>query len=336
MAEPFKANPLSPLDVTKKRYLSFHTIIPMMPSTALLKMPKVLPLAQSESQSLEKCRLLWRRQLLLIRSASSAPAHLIPALRNPQWFESCLKQSPIKLVRLEMNLGEEALKSWANACATAHKRVFIHLPAATGLPKARSPIAWWFKRIADWLTAASLTVCLSPLLLLLAALVHFDSPGPIFFKQWRVGRRGQLFQILKFRTMRQDAEQLHHQLMEGQKGLHKLEDDPRVTALGRWLRKYSLDELPQIFNVLRGEMSLVGPRPLALYDAIRIGSGGRKRLNALPGMTGFWQVKMRSNQCDLEVVSQHDLDYLKTWSLFKDLQLVLLTFPKVLSGFGAF
>lgn len=310
-----------------------------MPSTALLKTPKVLPLAQSGSHGLEKCLLLWRQQLLLIRSASSASSRLtpaVPALQNLQWFESCLKQSPIKLVRLDMSLGEDALKSWANACVTAHKRVFVHLPAAIGLPQARSPIAWWFKRTADWLTAAILTVCLSPLLLLIATLVYVGSPGPVFFKQWRVGRRGQLFQILKFRTMRPDAEQLHHQLMAGQEGLHKLEKDPRVTTLGRWLRKYSLDELPQLFNVLRGEMSLVGPRPLALYDAIRISSQGRKRLNALPGMTGFWQVKMRSNQCDLETVSQHDLDYLKTWSPLKDLQLMLLTFPKVLSGFGAF
>ena len=235
-----------------------------------------------------------------------------------------------------MDLGEATIQHWANACNCTGKHVFLQLPAATYLPKRRSPIKWGGKRLADWVTAAALVIILSPVLLLLVAAVYLDSPGPIFFRQWRVGHRGQLFEILKFRTMHSNAEQSHHQLMIGQAGMHKLKNDPRITSSGHWLRKYSLDELPQLFNVLCGKMSLVGPRPLALYDALRLSPIGRKRLNALPGMTGLWQVQMRSHQCDLETVSQIDLEYLKNWSPLKDLHLILLTLPKVLSGFGAF
>jgi lipopolysaccharide/colanic/teichoic acid biosynthesis glycosyltransferase len=170
----------------------------------------------------------------------------------------------------------------------------------------------------------------------LMLLIRICSPGPVFFRQWRIGERGKLFRIIKFRTMIVDAEKLHHQVMANQKGLHKREDDPRITPLGRWMRKYSLDELPQLVNVLRGEMSLVGPRPWALYDAVRISREGQKRLNALPGITGNWQVKARSNQLDIEAVNHCDLEYLRTWSLWEDLKLLLLTFPKVFSGFGAY
>lgn len=311
----------------------------MTSSTALIKTPKVLPLAQPGSGVLDCSILLWRRQLLLIRSANEASSKrlpAVPALQNLQWFEACLRQSPVELVRLDMSLGEEAIRSWANACANTHKRVFVRLPAATHLPKLRTPVAWQFKRLADWLVAAGLVVCLSPLFLILAILVYLDSPGPIFFKQWRVGHRGQLFQILKFRTMRPDAEKLHHQTMGDQKGIHKLENDPRVTKAGRWLRKYSLDELPQLLNVLRGEMSLVGPRPWALYDALRIEPALQGRLNALPGVTGAWQVTARSTDCDLSSVNRMDLDYLKRWTVQQDLKFLLLTVPKVVSGFGAY
>ena len=307
-------------------------------TTALLKTPKVLPLDATNNPSQTQPIMVWRQNRLLITVVDriSALEQHIPALQNRQWFEDCLRNSPVGSVRLDMKLGEEALKDWANACVLTHKKAYVHLPAATYLPRLRAAKSWWVKRVADWIAAALITLTLSPLLLALAAVVYFNSPGPIFFRQWRVGHRGQLFQIIKFRTMRSDAEKLHHQVMGKQDGLHKLENDPRVTAPGRWLRKYSLDELPQLFNVLRGEMSLVGPRPLALYDAMRIGPATQKRLNALPGMTGFWQVEMRSNQRDLDFVSRVDIDYLQEWSLLKDVRILLLTFPRVLKGFGAF
>ena len=312
----------------------------MVLSTALLKTPRILSLLQPGSDAIAPPLLTWRQHLLLIESASSASirssSKVIPALQSLQWCEACLHCSPVKAVRLDMSLGEDTIKRWASACDRTSKRTFIHLPTAAHLPKTRSPRTWQLKRVADWLSAAILLLCISPLLLLTAALVYADSPGPVFFKQWRVGHRGQLFQIIKFRTMRLDAEHHHHQVMGEQAGLHKLVNDPRVTTVGYWLRKYSLDELPQLLNVSRGEMSLVGPRPWALYDAVRIEPAFRYRLNALPGVTGAWQVSSRSHNCDLSAVSQMDLDYLQQWTIRTDLKYLLLTIPKVVSGFGAY
>ena len=314
--------------------------VSMVLSTALLKTPRILSLLQPGREASAPSALTWRQHLLLIERVSNASiqdsSKTIPALQSLEWCEACLHCSPIKAVRLDISLGEETLRSWANVCDRTGKRSFIRLPSAAYLPKIRSPRTWRLKRVADWLAAAILLLCISPLLLLIAALVYADSPGPIFFKQWRVGYRGQLFQIMKFRTMRFDAEQLHHQVMGQQAGLHKLANDPRMTKIGRWLRKYSLDELPQLFNVLRGEMSLVGPRPWALYDAVRIEPAFRCRLNALPGVTGAWQVSTRSDEVDISSVSKKDLTYLSEWSVLEDCKLLLLTIPKVISGSGSY
>lgn len=313
----------------------------MIASTTLLKTPRILSLAQPDAQPLAPALLFWRQNFLLIKGAintanNKSAAQVLPALKNQQWFEACLKNSPVKALQLDMVLGETTLSSWANACARTGKRAFVQLPTATGMPQHRAPWSWRLKRTADWLVAAALTIVLAPLLLGLALWVVLDSPGPVFYCQWRVGQRGQLFRILKFRTMRADAEQLHYQLMGDQTGIHKLKNDPRVTRAGRWLRKYSLDELPQLFNVLRGQMSLVGPRPWALYDAVRLEPTFQRRLHALPGVTGAWQVTSRSHNCDLASVSSIDLDYLQQWRVLTDLKFLLLTVPKVVSGFGAY
>lgn len=247
-----------------------------------------------------------------------------------------LKDLPVQRVRIELNLGDSRIRFWANACKQAKKAVFLKLPSSYDLPRQRSPLSWWLKRLLDLSLAALLLLLLSPVMLGLALAIHFYSPGPIFFQQWRVGQRGKLFRIIKFRTMVINAEKLHYKVMGDQKGLHKRKDDPRITPLGRLMRKYSLDELPQLFNVLKGDMSLVGPRPWALYDAIRISPKGQQRLNALPGITGAWQLQARSNLLDLDAVNNCDLEYLRSWSLGWDLKILLLTIPKVLSGFGAY
>jgi lipopolysaccharide/colanic/teichoic acid biosynthesis glycosyltransferase len=233
-------------------------------------------------------------------------------------------------------MGELNLIRWADASHWAKKPAYLRLPGTSQLPQKQHPIRWGLKRIFDWIVAALLLVFLSPLMLWITLLMTVFSPGPIFFYQWRVGERGKLFRIIKFRTMKVGAEQLHHQIMGGQPGLHKLKDDPRITPLGRWMRRYSLDELPQLINVLRGEMSLVGPRPWAIYDAVRISPDLQHRLNALPGMTGAWQVQSRSTVLDLGTVNRGDLRYLSGWSLWKDFWFLLLTIPKVIAGFGAY
>lgn len=282
------------------------------------------------------CALKWRCRQLSVRRSQQFSSLYLPALENEQWLVECLQNSSVRLIRIEPELGETKLKFWASACAKADKPIFLRLPPARELPGKRSPFLWQLKRLIDWIAAAVLLLVLSPLMLGLMALVRLSSPGPIFFTQWRVGERGKLFRIFKFRTMVVGAEKLHHQVMGNQIGLHKREDDFRITPVGHFLRKYSFDELPQLFNVLRGEMSLVGPRPWALYDALRLGKSEQRRLNALPGITGDWQVKARSHLLDLEAVTRCDLEYLHGWSVWRDLKILLMTIPKVLSGAGAY
>jgi lipopolysaccharide/colanic/teichoic acid biosynthesis glycosyltransferase len=242
----------------------------------------------------------------------------------------------IKLIRVEPEIGESKLKNLADVCHRSEKSVFINLPPAHELPQKNRAMSWTLKRALDWLAALLILMILSPVMMALAAIISTTSAGSIFFYQWRIGESGKLFRIIKFRTMITDADKLHHLVMSGQTGLHKCEDDPRITRVGRWMRKYSLDELPQLFNVLRGEMSLVGPRPWALYDALRIKGDRKRRLNSLPGVTGAWQVSARSTMLDLDAVTDCDLSYLHNWTLWSDLKILLMTVPKVLSGFGAF
>jgi lipopolysaccharide/colanic/teichoic acid biosynthesis glycosyltransferase len=289
-----------------------------------------------ESVSLPDCSLKWRQNTLLVQKKALDRTKILPAVKNPQWLTNCLARSPVKKICIDSEFVVNEVKNWANAAQKAKKPIFLRLSANSKLPEKHNLFCWQIKLIADAIAATFLLCLFSPLMLGIACLTTMSSPGPIFFKQWRVGKRGRLFQIFKFRTMSIDAEHQHDRVMGNLKGLHKRTDDPRVTPLGYWLRKYSLDELPQLFNVLRGEMSLVGPRPWALYDALRLDKSQRKRLNALPGMTGAWQIEARSQMLDLKAVTKCDLEYLCSWSLGKDLKILLMTLPKVISGFGAY
>ncbi|MDY7013652.1 MAG: heterocyst development glycosyltransferase HepC, partial [Cyanobacteriota bacterium] len=278
--------------------------------------------------------LRWRGEKVWIGSARSRARSRLPTRED-------LQQMLDELVRaqalcLAPELGETGINLWAKLAQNLGKPVFVRLPSTSQLPHRLKPSSWHCKRALDGLVAAGLAIALFPLCLGLAIAIRWTSPGSIFFQQWRVGKRGKLFRIVKFRTMIVNAERSHHQVMGNQNGLHKRDDDPRVTPIGRWMRKYSLDELPQLINVLRGEMSLVGPRPWALYDALRLEGKNRRRLNALPGITGAWQVRGRSHLLALDAATQIDLHYLRCWSIGEDLRILLLTVPKVLSGFGAY
>ncbi len=302
------------------------------------------PTLERPGQDCRRCFLYWRHSQLLVLQLTSQTVDrtskqpLLPPLANSAWLLECLKRSPIRLVRIDASVGETPLREWAEACEQAGKALYLRLPPAGQLPHKRRGALWGWKRAFDWSVAALLLVLLTPLFAVIALAIAFTSPGSVFFSQWRVGQRGKLFRVLKFRTMVMNAEQAHHGIMANQAAdcLHKREDDPRITPLGKWLRRYSLDELPQLINVLRGEMSLVGPRPWALYDAVRIRPEMQTRLNALPGITGAWQVEARSTLLDLDAVNDRDLEYLRTWSLRGDFKILLRTVPKVLSGFGAF
>ena len=213
------------------------------------------------------------------------------------------------------------------------------------------------KRSLDVLLAGLLLILLFPLLLLIAVLIKLDSPGPVFFTQERVGAKRQWlgrqaiwiirnFTMFKFRSMVQNADSSVHEayirdFVEGRVqpsqesgAKFKLTNDARVTRVGRLLRKFSLDELPQFFNVLTGDMSIVGPRPVPPYEVACYGNGHHKRLAALPGITGFWQVKGRC-QVSFEEMIRMDVDYIRNASLWFDLKILLLTIPAVLSRRGA-
>ena len=205
-----------------------------------------------------------------------------------------------------------------------------------------TPEASWqsfVKQVMDLFGAFVLLLVLSPVFLTIAAVIKFTSPGPVFFRQKRSGLNGTPFTIYKFRTMGTNAEQLKHELaaMNEMSGpVFKVTNDPRVTPVGKFLRKYSLDELPQLFNVLRGEMSLVGPRPLPVDEVKRFDNlAHRRRLSVKPGLTCLWQISGRNQISDFKEWVRLDLEYIDNWTIWLDLKILLKTIPAVLRGTGA-
>lgn len=190
----------------------------------------------------------------------------------------------------------------------------------------------------DLLIAGTALVALFPLLILVAIVIKLDSKGPVFFIQKRVGYNRRLFSLIKFRTMVVNAEarlkEIEH-LNEKQGPIFKIRNDPRLTRVGRWLRKTSVDEFPQFINVVLGDMSLVGPRPLSLRDAVGLEEAWQKRrFSVKPGITGLWQVSGRSN-LSFEQWMRLDVEYIDQWSLTLDCQILLRTVPAVITGNGA-
>lgn len=192
------------------------------------------------------------------------------------------------------------------------------------------------KRAMDFVIASLLLILLAPVLALIVLAIKLDSRGPAFFVQTRVGRDGRRFRLLKFRTMVVDAEQRRAELVIRSADPHwlNIDHDPRVTRIGRRLRRLSLDELPQLLNVLRGQMSMVGPRPLIEVEDERVEGWARGRLNLTPGITGYWQVLGRT-RIPFEEMVKLDYLYVMNWSLWEDVRLMLRTLPVVLGGKGA-
>jgi exopolysaccharide biosynthesis polyprenyl glycosylphosphotransferase len=211
------------------------------------------------------------------------------------------------------------------------------LPLFELKPPVFEGVDFALKRTFDLVGAILLVGLLSPLMLLAALAIKLTSRGPVFYRSHRPGIGGRTFPCLKFRTMVAGAEQLQDRLEEHNEvggAIFKMRADPRVTAVGRFLRRWSLDELPQLFNVLRGEMSLVGPRPLPQRDYDRLEDWHRKRYLVLPGMTGLWQVSGRS-ELDFDELVRLDFLYLERWSVFLDLTILLKTIPAVFRARGA-
>ena len=201
------------------------------------------------------------------------------------------------------------------------------IPLVSLRESALTPAQRLTKRIFDVVVSVTLIALLSPLMLLIALLIKLESPGPVIFKQERIGEHGRRFQMFKFRSMYIDADRRWHEVAkrdETGKLIHKLKDDPRVTRVGRKLRRTSLDELPQLFNVLRGEMSLVGPRPEMPYIAAEYEPWQWQRFRVPPGMTGWWQVNGRSEK-PMHLHTEDDLYYIQNYSFWLDLRILAKT-----------
>jgi len=217
-----------------------------------------------------------------------------------------------------------------------------------GAVSKRSRSQRFIKRSVDVLVSVFVIVAGFPFFLAIAIFIKLTSRGPVFFKQERIGENGRPFILLKLRTMRTDTDDSRHkefckQFIEGkledgereEDQVYKIVDDPRITGIGRFLRKSSLDELPQFINILRGEMTLVGPRPPLRYEYEYYDNWHKLRLKVRPGLTGLWQVSGRSSVSFQEMVML-DLYYIENWSMMMDIKIVLKTIPVMLKGSGGY
>jgi exopolysaccharide biosynthesis polyprenyl glycosylphosphotransferase len=301
-----------------------------------------------------------RRQVFGYLSwTEEAKTRRLPAPSYGKWdeLESCLKQNAVAEVYIAGNPAKngEAMQSAIRTCERFG--VPFALPAyGFRLSRARpvngqglrdgyvhflnvehKPVQKVMKRLFDVTASALALWLLSPIILVAALLIKLTSPGPIFFKQQRVGMHGRRFFMLKFRSMVANAEELKMKLLsenEQNGPVFKIQKDPRITAVGRFIRKFSIDELPQLINVLRGEMSIVGPRPPLPSEVAQYEPWQRRRLSVRPGLTCLWQVSGR-NKIGFQDWMYLDMQYIDHWSLGQDFNLILKTVPVVLTGRGA-
>lgn len=273
-----------------------------------------------------------------------------------QAFEKVVKENPIEEVIVfsiqklwsnidqivpvceDMGIKLTVVPQWPNQQSMhVSFRRLAGLPLISFLSRPKKDISLFVKAISDLAIAFITLVFLSPLFLIIAIMIKWDSKGPVFYSQKRCGRNGREFFLLKFRSMVVDAEKMQEDLKafnEMSGPVFKMKEDPRVTRVGRWLRRTSLDELPQLFNVLKGDLSLVGPRPPLPSEVAHYERWQRRRLSVKPGITCTWQISGR-NDINFEEWIQLDLHYIDNWSLIMDLKILIRTIPAVLSGRGA-
>jgi exopolysaccharide biosynthesis polyprenyl glycosylphosphotransferase len=241
-------------------------------------------------------------------------------------------------------------ESWQKVSAAASSsRDLARRPEANSAPlsgflheQRLSARAWitsglLLKRALDFGLSSLIVITISPMLLAIALAIKLDSRGPVFYSSERIGKKGRVFRCTKFRTMVQDAELRRAEVMhmnERRGGWFKISNDPRVTRVGRLLRKYSLDELPQFFNVLRGHMSIVGPRPPLASEVREYKFSHLRRLDVMPGITGLWQVQARQDPSFDNYISL-DVAYIEKWSIWLDVKIILRTIGVVFAGTGS-
>jgi exopolysaccharide biosynthesis polyprenyl glycosylphosphotransferase len=212
-----------------------------------------------------------------------------------------------------------------------------HVPLLTLSTIPHDEAQLFAKRALDVIVSATLLILLSPLMLIISVLIKLTSKGPVFYRQLRCGLGGRRFNVYKFRSMVDGAEKMRadlEHLNEADGPVFKIADDPRVTVVGKWLRRLSLDELPQLWNILKGEMSFIGPRPPRPEEVEKYESWQRRRLRMRPGMTCLWALEGRS-RLSFDRWMQLDLSYIDDWSLWLDAKIFFKTIPHVLFGRGA-
>lgn len=288
-----------------------------------------------------------------VASAAEPNSH-IPYLGNLDEIESILARYPVDGVGIALRSNETQLAKVIQACEQQGVSVELFLDGLAAHEVASTihrgdnvsfilpaiphrPFAIWLKRLTDIAISALTLVLLSPVFAVVAVAIKFENGGPVFFKQQRVGMRNRTFWMYKFRSMYVDAEQVRGQLLhlnEMSGPVFKLTHDPRVTRVGKFLRKTSIDELPQLFNVLLGNMSLVGPRPPLPTEVSNYDYAHRRRLSVRPGITCLWQISGRNN-VDFEQWMNLDLYYIDNWSYLQDWRIMMLTIPAVMRREGA-
>jgi lipopolysaccharide/colanic/teichoic acid biosynthesis glycosyltransferase len=221
------------------------------------------------------CTLQWRRGQLLVKSPGKTKQPYLATLEHEKSLVECLKHSPISLVTIDPKLGETRLKFWATACEQAHKPIFLRIPSSKKFPEGNGRILWWWNRIFDWFLALVLLLIISPVMAGLLLMMRIASPESVITREWHVGERGRLFRAIKLRTQ-------------------------NTTILDEWLHKYGLQNLPQLFNVVRGDMRLIGSYCWTLEDAVQLSLAEQGQLNELPGITSGWQVSTESNLLHLD------------------------------------
>ncbi|GAB4367345.1 MAG: hypothetical protein OHK0021_10740 [Bryobacter sp.] len=274
------------------------------------------------------------------------PAQLREKLREHVVDEVLFAVPPTQIAEIEdllLQCDEEGVRTRLSLDFFPHVNSELYLdrlgstPMLTFSATPHDEVKLLAKRALDIIVAGLALILVSPLLALVAILIRLTSPGPILFRQVRCGLNGRRFVVYKFRSMVQDAElrraELEH--LNVKKINFKIPNDPRLTGLGRWLRKFSIDELPQLWNVVKGDMSLVGPRPAIPSEVEQYAPWQRRRLRMRPGLTCIWAISGR-DRLDTETVMRLDMQYIDNWSLTLDSQILLRTIPLVLLGRGAY
>jgi lipopolysaccharide/colanic/teichoic acid biosynthesis glycosyltransferase len=313
------------MDNQNKIFKGLHSV---NKSTVLLTTTKVflIQALSSPKASYEGnfCSLQWKCGILWVGNKKNY--NNLAALQNIQWLKKCLKNSSANLVCIDLILGETEIESWANSCKQVKKKIFVRLAPGSRRSEIQSPLSWIIKSIFDKVIAVLLLFLFSPAFLVLIVLLRLKSQNSIFSRDWKIGKGGRLFQTLKFQLISEDIKIQEHLETKNHEALNKQRNSMKLAPLNRWMQKYSLDKLPQLINVLWGEMSIVGPRALTLHDVIQINSKYRYYLHCLPGILNPCSAEINQSPIDIKQSIYLEYKYLEKWNLMKDIKILLKTF----------